>query len=188
MSKSSSPKSARIKAAYVAKTALNITGTILIELIEQCEDLSFLRSHRWAGYSKSVRDDRYEYEAGQERYKEYLRQQAIKRLKKNKFIKQRKEGERVVFELTTSGKVKALQGALRSSEYIFDKKHCLVSFDFPEASKNARDSFRYFLKSVGFKYVQGSVWSIKRDISRPMDELIRILKIRSWVKVYIVSE
>ena len=123
MSGSSSSKSPRAKAAHAGKKVLTLTGMILIELIEQCEDLSFLRYHRWAGYSKSVRDDRYEYEAGQERHKEYLRQQAIKRLKKDKFIKQRKEGERVVFELTTSGKIKALQTALRYSSYIFDEKY-----------------------------------------------------------------
>jgi DNA-binding transcriptional regulator PaaX len=174
------------KTARIARKSLKITAMILIELLEKVEDMNFLRAHPWAGYSKSIRADRCEYDRAQRDKEKWQTKQAIKRLRERKFIKARKDGDRVVYELTAGGKVKALEIALRSSKYVFDEKICLVSFDFPEASRRARNHFRHFLKKIGFKFVQGSVWSSRRDVSIPMQQLINLLRIESWVKVYIV--
>lgn len=178
----------KLWAKKIAKKALGITGRILIELIEQCEDFSFLYYHHWAGSSQSIRADRYDMERRQEWRAEYRRKQAIRRLKKAKFIKAKKVGDRAIYILTESGKVKALEVAIRSSQYVFADRLCVVSFDFPEAARHARNHFRYFLKKAGFRFVQGSVWSMDRDVSEPIICLIKILRIRQWVKVYLVSE
>jgi virulence-associated protein VapD len=91
--------------------------------------------------------------------------------------------------LTKNGKIKALETAIRASNInIPDEKICLVSFDFPEAARDARRHFRIFLKNVGFKYVQGSVWSTKKDAAAILRELIILLKISNWVEVFTASK
>lgn len=188
MSKWSSLKTPQDKAVYIGKKVLGITGMILIEIFEQCEDANFLRSHPWAGYSQSIRDDREEYRLRNEYVYQLSRNQAIKRLKEGKYLKACKEGKRVIYILTNSGKARAIQTALKSSKGLLSNKTCLVSFDFPEVSRKARNYFRYYLKSVGFKFVQGSVWSIDRDVVELMNKLICLLRIKSWVKIYVVTK
>jgi virulence-associated protein VapD len=172
----------------VAKIVLTMSARILIELIEQQEDLNFLYFHRYND-NRSVREARYDYEMYQEAKEERLRRQAIKRLCENKYIKMRKEGDRVVMVLTKSGKLKALQAVIRNSkELYFNNKICLVSYDFPEAARSARNVFRLFLKRSGFRYLQGSVWLTKKDVSSVLKKMIRLLKINHWVEVFVVEK
>jgi len=175
-------------AASAAKNVLSLTGTILIEIMEKWEDEIFLYHHHWAGRGQSIRADRKEYEEVGSRYGRFARKQAIKRLRVAKLIRQRREGERVVLELTKSGKIRALEAAIKSARYPSADKTCLVSFDFPEVARDARNHFRLLLKRSGFKFVQGSVWSSPRDATVPLMVLIGLLRIRKWVKVFIVSE
>jgi virulence-associated protein VapD len=172
----------------VAKICLTAADKILVELIEQYEDYNFLYFHG-VGYDRSVRDARYAHNAYEGRKKDRERKQAIKRLRQRKLVKLRKEGDRVILALTRNGKIKALEAAITASEKYFpDEKICLVSFDFPEAARDARRHFRIFLKSVGFKYVQGSVWSTKKDVAVILCELIILLKISNWVEVFTASK
>ena len=73
-------------------------------------------------------------------------------------------------------------------EEMSEEEYKLMQFDFPEAAKLARDNFRGYLKSIGFKYVQGSVWSTDKDVKAPICALIELLKIERWVKIYTVVE
>jgi hypothetical protein len=175
-------------AMSLAKGVLTLTEIILVELTEQLEDQAFFYHNHWAGRSQSVRADRYDSERSVERSKIRARKQAIRRLKHAKYIKERREGERVILELTDKGKVRGMEAALKSTRRISDHRLCLVSFDFPEAARSARNHFRLFLKKAGLNFVQGSVWSSSRDVSNQLKALVRILKIERWVKVYVVSE
>lgn len=172
----------------VAKQAFSLAARILVELIEQQEDLSYMYFNR-PGLGRSVREARHEYERYLERHEEYLRKQAIKRLREKKMISLRKEGDKVMVRLTKNGRIKALQMLVRSSNgYFVDSRRCLVAFDFPEPAREARSRFRRLLKTLGFEYVQGSVWTIKKDVTDTMREMVALLKIVRWVEVYTIMK
>jgi len=177
----------------LGKKVLSFSERVIIELIEQVEDMEYMRTHCYAVIGRNVRSMRYESKEGtrlheeKERrlYEERMKRQAIERLRKQRFIKARKEGDRIVYELTTSGKVRALKTVIRlSDDYYLDNRFCLVSFDFPVAANEARRYFRRFIKSIGFKFVQGSVWMIKKNVSRELKALVVILNIKRWVEIY----
>jgi len=95
----------------------------------------------------------------------------------------------VVLKLTEDGKIQAIKVLIANCHDRFhDGRICLVSFDIPEAAETARAAFRRFIKTVGFKYVQGSVSSIKKDVFKEMRYLIGLLKIGRWVEVHIAGE
>ena len=173
----------------LGKKALSVAGRMLIELLEQIDDIKFTETHYRSIFSSDLRAERYESEEGKRLHEEKMRRQAIKRLANQKFIKQCKEGERVVLELTEDGKIQALKMLIANCHDHFDGgRICLVYFDIPEAAKSARAAFRRFIKTVGFKYVQGSVWSIEKDVFKEMRYLIGLLKIDRWVEVYIAEK
>ncbi len=169
----------------IGKKILSVAERILIELIEEVEDMQYMRTHAYAALGHDVRSMRYESEEGKRLHEEKMKRQAVRRLKEQKFIKLRKEGDKMIHVLTVSGKVRAIKIAIRHcSEFYLDQRICLVSYDFPEAAKEARRAFRRFLKSVGFKFVQGSVWSINKNVIREFLLLVEVLRIRRWVEVY----
>ena len=60
----------------------------------------------------------------------------------------------------------------------------LVIFDFPEAAKESRQAFRRLLRRIGFEFIQFSVWSSKKNIIFEIREVVDILKLGRWVKIY----
>lgn len=171
----------------MGKTILSVAETIMVELLEEVKDMEYMRTHCLAVVGRDVRSARYESEEGRRLYELKMKRMAIESLRRRKFIKLRKEGDRIVCELTGNGKIKALQASIRSSvAYFYDNRRCLISFDFPEAARDARNVFRRFLKSAGFEFVQGSVWSVKKDLAIQLNELSIMLKIQRWVKIFTV--
>jgi len=169
----------------LGKKALSVAGRILIELMEQVDDIKFTETHYRSIFSSDLRAERYESEEGRRLHEEKMKRQAIKRLVDQKYIKLREQGRRMIYELTNDGKIKALKILIANSEkYYKDGLICVVSFDFPQAANEARRVFRNFLKSVGFTFVQGSVWSIKKDVSKEIRHLIELLKIPRWALVF----
>jgi hypothetical protein len=173
--------------AMAGKTILSIGEKILLELIEHGDDVLYYETHRYAIGTRDVRAARHESEEIMRLYEIKMKKKAMERLRQSRFVKMRNEGSRVIWQITANGRVKALKAAIRSStDYFHDNRFCLVSFDFPEAAENARNVFRRFLKSAGFVFVQGSVWSIKKDVAIRMNELAGLLKISRWIEVYTV--
>ena len=169
----------------LAKKALSIAEKVLLELVEQYEDMEYMRTHSYSVLGRDVRSARYENEAGQRLHEIKMRRQAIKRLAEQKYIRLRREGDKVIYELTQNGKVRVIKTAMiYCDDYFLDKRICLYLLISPKRPEDARMAFRRFLKSVGFKFVQGSVWSIKKNIVGEMEAIIVQLKIRRWVEVY----
>ena len=169
----------------VGKTTLSVAAKVLIALIDEVEDMQYMRTHCYSVIGKDVRSERYESERVKLLYEEKMKRQAVQRLKRQKFIKMRKEGERVIHELTNDGKIKIMKTVIICGrDYYIDDQVCLVSFDFPEAASEARKIFRRFLKSAGFKFVQGSVWSSRKSVAPILKDLVSRLGIKRWVEIY----
>jgi hypothetical protein len=173
----------------IGMRVLSVAEKILVALIEEAKDTQYMRTHTYAVLGRDVRSARHESEEIERLHELKMKRQAIERLREAKLIKLRREGKRVMCELTDSGRARAIKIATLSSKTYFDDgRLCLVSFDFPEVAREARNLFRYFLKSSGFSFVQGSVWSIKKDVAVLVGDYISILKIKRWVKVYTAIE
>ena len=107
--------------------------------------------------------------------------QAIKRLREKGFIKQDKinMGE-VVLKLTDQGR-DAL--GIEDNAEQWDGKWRIVIWDIPEQKRIIRNLFRRNLKKWGFKHLQNSVWTSKRNVYQKLMDYIKDLGIEQWVTV-----
>lgn len=175
------------KLRSAARTALRITERVLIGLSEFSDDMEFARRFPYASLGGgSIREARYYYEDLSREIEERQRKRALRILRARKLIIVRKEGDRAIYGLTEAGKAAALRSTIKySPRRLPAGKTLVISFDIPEAARNARYAFRRFLKKSGFAYVHGSVWSTDRDIGREMVLLAQSSKVDKWVKIFI---
>lgn len=126
---------------------------------------------------------------GAKEYYERRQQEfALARLKKQRLIRERKRGDRVMIELTEEGKTYAIKQKIIVAKKILPiNKACLVSFDFPERQRRARQTFRLFLQEAGFVKRHDSTWISPMDVASEIRLLINKLKIGDWVDVYVVE-
>jgi len=104
-------------------------------------------------------------------------------LKRQKLIKESRRGERIIFELTDDGKRRLLRAQLRNAPMRTDGLLTIVIFDIPESERVARELFRRFLKEVGFKRIQHSVWATNQDVRKPFAEFIQEHRAAAWVNI-----
>jgi DNA-binding transcriptional regulator PaaX len=122
-------------------------------------------------------------------FSDQKKKRALRRLKKQAWLSHRQEGNRMVYEIHENAVVQFLKNTIRSSTFLLPTPMIvLVTFDFPEAARKARNSFRHYLKQVGFSQQQLSVWATKKSVAREIRLLIRMLKIEKWVNVYLAQE
>ncbi|MBI4592301.1 hypothetical protein HY733_02535 [Candidatus Uhrbacteria bacterium] len=120
---------------------------------------------------------------------EKKKRRVLKELKRRTWLTERREGNKVVYELAESVTIQRLKTTIRSTIAVLPEPSIiLVAFDFPEAARRARDSFRFFLKSVGFAQKQLSVWFSNKSILDEMQTLVRMLKIEKWVNIYLTHK
>lgn len=60
----------------------------------------------------------------------------------------------------------------------------LVVFDVPESIRNKRQKLRSYLKSLGFKQIQKSVWSSDLDFREEVKSVITELDIGYYVRIF----
>jgi hypothetical protein len=169
----------------VAYKTLTIADKALLGLWEMYDDISYSQIHPRLVLAVGARRAR-EIVAAKERFQlEREKKKALWRLKENKWIKQKNESDRVEYEITNDGRIAALEAVMCSSDSLLPEgEWCLVVFDFPEPARRSRGIFRRLLKRVGFECIQLSVWQTKKNIYFEINEIIKLLKINHWVRVY----
>ena len=116
-------------------------------------------------------------------------QRCLARLKKKKWIQQRKRGQELILELTSEGTIYALgQKIVAAKKKLAKGKICLISFDIPESARKARNTLRKIFKDGEFDCIHHSAWATDKDIGRDMKTLIRLLKIEDWVSVFFAEK
>ena len=172
-------------AKQIAKIALSAAEEFLLSLWETYDDTCFARCHPFLAMTVGAREGREIISESEFFRKEREKRQAIRRLKQMKFLKERKEGNRLEYELSANGQVAALETIMRCTRsFLPDGEYCLVVFDFPEAARRSRQSFRRLLRRIGFERLQLSVWRTKKNVIRETRALIGLLKIGKWVEAY----
>lgn len=132
---------------------------------------------------------------GREEYEAMLRAKDRKHrwaelhaLKQRNLLKLREEGNRIVCLLTNDGYATVLkERIIRTKTPLMNGFVCLVTFDVPEDLRDVRLMLRRFLKRAGFTREQKSVWSSPYHVIEPMLELIRLLKCKRWVHIYLAQ-
>jgi len=167
------------------KQPRNAAHKILRELVEGV-DATF-GPHILYGLSY---DDICQIRRGKDYRREYQRLKTIlMRMKKRRLIDIREREGKLWVELTDKGAAEALRNEiLRCEKKLPEGTLCYVAFDFPQAVRKLRDSFRRFLKQAGFTMSQLSIWKTNKDAA----ELVRLFVKRSdaarWVTVIVGKE
>lgn len=112
------------------------------------------------------------------------RKTILRRLKKKKWIEDRRLGNGVTYSLSQNVLVEYLRNSIKQTTSIVHAGELLVAFDFPEAAGRARREWRRLLKSVGFKQIQLSVWSTVKSVEEQITQLVKLLGLQKWVKIY----
>jgi len=140
-----------------------------------------------SGYSIPPRYacDRESYNRFMEEHEKIKARKLVYELKRQKFLKIKKKEDEVIFELTQKGRLEVLkEKVLSTADNLPNNQVCLVSFDIPENVKKTRFALRRFLIQIGFKQVHLSVMETSLDVVEPLKQLVDILDIARWVKVY----
>lgn len=118
----------------------------------------------------------------------YSIKKEIIRLKKKKYLEERKRGKNLELYLTEKGKKEALRYSILNCNNHLRDKYCIVVFDIPETERNIRNFFRRFLKDAEFIALQKSVWVTQKDVMRNLMELIRVAGAEKWIHVITATE
>lgn len=161
----------------------NLAKEILVRILETAgaydESLPDLRSCQSAylagGYGLVA-----EIEDAKER--KYLKSE-LHRLKKQRFLEEKRRGERLELCLTEKGKKAALRHQISNCDDILKDKYYVVIFDIPETERRIRQFFRLFLKEADFVQLQKSVWATQKNVLESLKELIHDANAGKWVHI-----
>ncbi len=109
---------------------------------------------------------------------------SVSYLKRQGYVRARRIGDRLEVCLTADGHARVLRDRLRAIKIRLNNGEIwIVIFDFPESERARRDQWRHFLKWLGMKYMQKSVWYTDRDIGREIAEMVRRGGLGEWIQV-----
>ncbi|PIS47689.1 MAG: CRISPR-associated endonuclease Cas2 [Elusimicrobia bacterium CG08_land_8_20_14_0_20_51_18] len=109
----------------------------------------------------------------------------IVQLKRSKYISPDKKDKRS-YRLTPKGLFRLIRAKARSGAYSRDPagpegEVKIVFFDIPENRKKDRNRFRFFLKELGFKELQKSIFTSRYDCEKELSAISDFLKLRDFV-------
>ena len=116
--------------------------------------------------------------------------QFIYYLKRKGYIKIKNLESRQAIALTPKGAEKALRAKFTMGERPKrkDGKWLMVVFDVPEKKRRLRDFFREYLKSLGFKMLQRSIWVCPFDVINKVEEVARQHSLDPYIRVFLIEE
>lgn len=103
--------------------------------------------------------------------------------KRAKLIDVRRIGDRLKVVLAEKGRIRLLESRITSAPHLGGGERTYVTFDFPVSQRRSRDAFRRFLKTAGFRMIQQSLWSTKREAAKPLLALIARSGTEDWVRI-----
>ena len=111
---------------------------------------------------------------------------AVSDLKKQKFIKEKKDYEgSVLVSLTEKGMLRAINykfKQLSRKKEKWDGKWRMIAFDIPNKCRKGRNALRYRLKTAGFYELQESIFLYPYDCIREIDAIVKLFKLEKYVR------
>jgi len=111
---------------------------------------------------------------------------AVRRMKKEGFVKEQKYKEEKRFIITEKGRLKI--AGLNQKIGDWDGKWRIVVFDIPEKKRELRDFFRGKLQGIGYRFLQESVWICPYNIADKVEDLIGLCKVGRYIHYLVVEE
>lgn len=113
---------------------------------------------------------------------------AFERLKRNRVIILKEEGDKFKVELTEKGKRKVeelkLDDMIIKIPPVWDGKWRIIIFDIPEKfHKRARNALREKLQKLGFFQLQKSVWALPYPCEKEVQFLCEVFDISRFVNI-----
>lgn len=109
---------------------------------------------------------------------------SVQYLARKRYIKTRRIGDRLEVCLTADGEARVLRDRLAAIKARLGGGWVwLVTFDFPESERMRRDQWRRYLRWLGMKYLQKSVWCTDRDIGRELALMIHRGGLGEWIQI-----
>ena len=176
-----------------ARLQLKQFQIMLLELYAENKDFDSVHvpSHiRWSRGGRGA----IPYIENQRKRQQWERKQLYRRiayLKRQHYLERVKEGEEILYKLTTKAKYEILRlnfilhmRAQRKQKW--DGKFYLVVFDVPEEKKRYRDLFRRLLHAGNFKMLQLSAWMTRHNPRPAIDELLKYLKLEKYFEIMVI--
>ena len=139
------------------------------------------QGYRSPGWGMTVTDLQ-RIDNAKERRRQY---KAIKRIEQQGKWAVRREGRRMILQLTSKGHVDALKKQIIfSDQQLPEWEVCLVVFDVPEPMRSLRAELRRLLRKAGFYPIQRSVWEGEKDVVNELFALVDVLKAEKYIRIY----
>lgn len=142
---------------------------------------------RWVRRRHDVLDDEDQFALGRMKEKREF-QKRITYLKKKGFLETKRVEKKLLVELTDIGMYEWMRRLVRERPMLSDGQICLVMYDIPIDGNLGRDALRYYLKRMGFKQLQKSVWQTDKHVVDEVKQLIEMVGMADWVRVYIAKK
>ncbi|MBU0646192.1 CRISPR-associated endonuclease Cas2 [Patescibacteria group bacterium] len=169
------------KIKRVARVSESVASDLLVELDYYLDGIGKMKSVIFACNPQGLEMFN-EIKAVQERRR--IRE-AVRLLEQKKLIKIKKKAKRIELSLTKKGKLESVRHQIISEDRQLPKDEvCIVVFDIPEHVRKIRDELRWFLKSAGFVQLQRSVWITTADTIRPLNILLKEMKVNNWIYIF----
>lgn len=114
------------------------------------------------------------------------------RLRKQKLIEYKKDGDIINIVLTENGRNMCLRFnyddlKIKSSK-VWDRQFRVIVFDIPEKKRNARDSLRDKIKELGFVKFNDSVWVHPFPCQKEIDFIANYWGVGKYVQFILAKE
>ncbi|MBI5466391.1 MAG: CRISPR-associated endonuclease Cas2 [Candidatus Kerfeldbacteria bacterium] len=171
----------RLPVTKILLGLLAFTGRKTIDFLTLLQDIHLYRGIFIRG--------RYEYvQEFKKLQRENYARQTLYSLRHSRYVVARRTGNRLMVHLTDKGQEALLSFQLRQVDRRLDRRYTVVIFDIPQSERAARRQFRLLLRQGGFAKLQQSVWISQCDVYQLISDLVRHLKLESWVNVFLASD
>ena len=163
----------------------------LYNLLEKIDDLSVLIFPPLYFFKEARYHDLYnlkrKYQKKQSR--KYFGQ-FIYYLKKQGYIKIKNLEQKKGVMLTKKGLEKVLKIRIKmvKKRKRKDRKWQMIIFDIPEKKRKLRKLFREYLKTLGYKLLQKSVWVCPYDVYKETEEIVRRYSLDPYIRFFLIEE
>ncbi|MBI5793885.1 CRISPR-associated endonuclease Cas2 [Candidatus Uhrbacteria bacterium] len=113
------------------------------------------------------------------------KKRVLRSMRQRKYLTAKQEGDHFLLTISTNAAVEAIKTIITEKNALLPKAElCLVVFDFPTGANRARDHWRRLLLSCGFKRMQLSVYTIRKDVILELITLVDLLGAKKWIRVF----
>lgn len=160
----------------------NATAQSLIAAL--CDIATMIdRPRRMYALTRIPYEDFYEHRVWKERRNAA---QTLWRLKRAKYVQDKKVGKKLYISLTEKGAAYAVLRCMSTNTGTLPKgRFCIVSFDIPETQRRIRVALRSVLRQLKFRRVHHSLWISNLNYAQHLKYFIHLNGADRWISIFV---